>query len=83
MHIPEVELHSNPSSFAVYSAIRQVVLDNQIQQISQLHLQSSQFAGNDSDSDDDVEEKSTQMVFKLPKVYMCSFISFFKDKLNI
>jgi len=67
--IPEIELHGNPSSFAVYSNIRRVVLEDQIKKISQIYLQSSQPRGALSDSEDESSpERIADSIIKLPKV---------------
>ena len=78
---PEIHLHGNPSSFAIYASIRQTVLEDQIKQISQIYLQACQTMSTESDSDDDGPDKSHESQMRLPKVWWWK-IPFLSQKFN-
>jgi hypothetical protein len=66
--VPNIELVSNPSSFAVYASIRHAVLKSLMQQVNS-SLQQAAEGSVDSDSDEDNGLKSsTDSIIRLPKV---------------
>ena len=66
--VPELELVGNPSSFAVYSGVRQCVLTCLMRKLAAA-LQQSLNSFADSESDDETEAKSANDTFlRLPKV---------------
>lgn len=52
----------------VYAIVRQAVLEQQVKSVSQIYLNASQSHFSDSETDDDVEEKSKEILQKMPKV---------------
>ena len=68
-HVPEVELHGNPSSFAVFTSVRQSMLEDHIKKISRIYLNATRTKCQDSDSEDEADvERSADTVTKIPKV---------------
>jgi hypothetical protein len=66
--VPDLELVGNPSSFAVYSSVRQAVLTCFMQRLS-TSLQQAIDGIGDSDSEDDADQKATSDLLKrVPKV---------------
>lgn len=66
--MPDLELVGNPSSFAVYSSVRQAVLTCFMQRLS-TSLQQAVDGLADSDSEDDADFKNlSDMSKRVPKV---------------
>lgn len=63
-----LELHGNPSSYLVFANVRDAVLEHQVKQMSHVYLRSMQRRSVDSDSDDDADDKTKDIVQKVPKV---------------
>ena len=73
--IPELELAGNPSSFAVYSGVRQSVLTGLMQKLSaSLHQSIASVAGTESDDESD-QTAANDALFQIPKVGL--LLSFF------
>lgn len=76
---PEVELSTNASGFAVFSYVRQTVLERWLKQACQIYLSSSSSTpptdvGNDLESDSEENtDKSKENLLRVPKVCSLHF----------
>lgn len=66
--LPNVELSGNPSSFTVYSVVRQAALEQSIKDAACIYHQATKPPGSDSECEEELEEKSKEPSIKIPKV---------------
>ncbi|XP_062580615.1 E3 ubiquitin-protein ligase MYCBP2-like [Saccostrea cucullata] len=84
IHRISVDLYANPSLFTVYAAVRQTVLEQCMNEATQIYHESVSPA-TDSDSDEEGEEKSKELAIKLPKIVglgLCGVFELIRETRN-
>ncbi|KAK2182953.1 hypothetical protein NP493_330g03060 [Ridgeia piscesae] len=73
-----LELHGNPSSYLVFANVRNAVLEHQVKQMSHIYQRSVTRRSVDSDSDDDGDDKSKDVIQKVPKIVAIGLCGMFE-----